>query len=1030
MSTILAFMSSFAGALRVPLVGRKDELKEIHDAVGDQSAAYVVYIVGPGGIGKTRLLESVLKRLRESNKNLVIAPELVDLYHTSNQTPEGLMETIHQQITVALSKDPEQAFPQYSAAHKDLAQQRNVGLRPPAEMRQKLGKAFLADMQALTSQKRLILAIDTTEKLRPQKDLVAEELGISEEDDVFSWVINTFLPNLKNGVILLAGRTKDNADLSKELTNLCDNHDNKFVPIQLHGLSEQETLAYFEKVVSQLQKSKQEEDRDAATFLKQLTEKRRKSVFHALRNEGEQARVRPILLALAIEIIRISGQIPAFLTLPLTKAKALTDDKRAENRKELCRTVVREIKNRRSPLDKLIIALGWLRKGATIELLAKVSGVAKEEVEAKQSRLQELSFIKKRPKDDRLFLHDEMYSLLDEYALKRAPGPQRERIYRIVQTYYRYLEKDLRQEMSDVYKEEQSKEETTGEDLQKTRQKYYDILVDDLHYRLEKDVNEGFETYFRYAEQATTGDFDELDLLLRSELLEFLKHFQGSNDFIKRVKADAAIRWLKRSYADGDKQQAKKIINQLTGGAKDLIGEAGPLAKHEFIVWKALVETEFEKALQEAAKQLDTSIAELKNMPADQRSPQWSAVMARAYNNRGYVARMLGHIEVAIDNYQKTLPHWRQQVMEVEQANTLNNLSFALSKKGEIAIGRRLAKDALTLRKTRGPGVPVVLSFSTLAEIEILAGNHLEAQTYATDALKLSKQMGHKQGQVLALLALAQSTRYFADPEAKEDKEERIQLLEKSVDNCKQVLEMAEEIKPEESIRARYEKAASLREICRLKKESGEDYDTEQKKAEELFKQLLEETAAAKLWHRYFDIRMGKAWMVYYLQDDSGKIEKELQNIRIAMDTLEEDYKTYKISKTHWPLVSEISEISIVGQFARYHVLKGVLALDQKKFTEVGKQFTLAFAYDQLIDVNARDVQRGINVVYRRLRALNTKELLEVFESTGHVLGVDLPTKVPGVYEDKTNLLFWKILESHFGDYDTLKELADENTPL
>lgn len=89
----------------------------------------------------------------------------------------------------------------------------------------------------------------------------------------------------------------------------------------------------------------------------------------------------------------------------------------------------------------------------------------------------------------------------------------------------------------------------------------------------------------------------------------------------------------------------------------------------------------------------------------------------------------------------------------------------------------------------------------------------------------------------------------------------------------------------------------------------------------------------------------------------------------------------------------------------------------------------MAFAYDHLIDENSRDVQRGINVLYRRLRILNADELLQIFDAIENTLGRDIPRKVTCFYDNKEGLLFWKILESHFGDYEILKELANENSP-
>src|SRR3989304_303580 len=90
----------YASARATPeLVGREEILNLIGKAIEDKgNQAQVFYIAARGGMGKTRLLEEVVKRWGNWKRSrpkkrakLLIANRLVDLYHTHTHTEEGLI---------------------------------------------------------------------------------------------------------------------------------------------------------------------------------------------------------------------------------------------------------------------------------------------------------------------------------------------------------------------------------------------------------------------------------------------------------------------------------------------------------------------------------------------------------------------------------------------------------------------------------------------------------------------------------------------------------------------------------------------------------------------------------------------------------------------------------------------------------------------------------------------------------------------------------------------------------------------------
>ena len=75
------------------IVGRKESLPKIEQAIYATVPSVFVYIYGAGGVGKTRLIQHLLTEA-QGHENLLAASELIDLYHTRNRSVGGLVESI------------------------------------------------------------------------------------------------------------------------------------------------------------------------------------------------------------------------------------------------------------------------------------------------------------------------------------------------------------------------------------------------------------------------------------------------------------------------------------------------------------------------------------------------------------------------------------------------------------------------------------------------------------------------------------------------------------------------------------------------------------------------------------------------------------------------------------------------------------------------------------------------------------------------------------------------------------------------
>jgi len=230
---------TYMGAQVTPeLVGRKDALKRIVEAIEDFEHDYIAYISGVGGIGKTRLVQHVLQHL-PANGPLLVAREILDLYHTNVHTIEGFTSALRRMLS------PEgKGFEGFREEYEKLITFLVTELPPGTDVHQqrlRVGQAFVKDLNRLSDEKRVVLALDTAERLFPLADPSAEPLGLVEEyPDILEWLLRTFLSQIKNVVVLLAGRL-DPGNLEELLRQI---EGKWLVSIPLTGLSCDEANRY------------------------------------------------------------------------------------------------------------------------------------------------------------------------------------------------------------------------------------------------------------------------------------------------------------------------------------------------------------------------------------------------------------------------------------------------------------------------------------------------------------------------------------------------------------------------------------------------------------------------------------------------------------------------------------------------------------------------------------------------------------------------------------------------------------------
>jgi tetratricopeptide (TPR) repeat protein len=148
-------------------VGREDKLDVFHAVWNGQRTEWIIYIPGEGGIGKTRLLQ----RYREKALEWMVAGDalttnLIDFYHTANQSRLGLLQEIANQIG-------SEYFPLFEEARREYKERRGD--------ERDVIDAFFNDYSGLLRKgQKILMLFDTCEEMH----------------GVHSWILDNFLESL------------------------------------------------------------------------------------------------------------------------------------------------------------------------------------------------------------------------------------------------------------------------------------------------------------------------------------------------------------------------------------------------------------------------------------------------------------------------------------------------------------------------------------------------------------------------------------------------------------------------------------------------------------------------------------------------------------------------------------------------------------------------------------------------------------------------------------------------------------------
>ncbi len=477
------------------LVSRKEEMAKIRHAIeAPGEECRLVLLEGSGGLGKTRILEEILRRLgHKATREIYGPPQVEDKWTTLSRAIAfsnlfdfadiRLHATTHflSQLGNPSNWSEKLKFSSYALARDRWKRLVNFGAAfSLVESAEKLAEeAFWQDYTQAAASQRLVILLDTAEQLAINSSewLIKRDL-LKPSDLIFStqqWLIDQVRAGkFANTTLIIAGRHEQGAPFFDALKQMTAEINLEPLAIQLPPFDETETREYFLALQEDMQAGEETE-----------TSARMQPVLEDLLSDEERLRVfwlytggQPVRLALYVDLL-IEGQtIPPALLDSFAQAQARTGSDGRTETDEL-KAARREIE--REFVDMLFRSGGSLRAQILQLLVRTPRGLTAAQIHYALDSSPETTPAEWQENAERI---NEIEGVLaDIYRLAIVKQKAGGRI-------------GLQDEVYRIYAERMSDEETARQDEKKARQLLYKQLSDWASHQIRQQEKKR-ETYIR-----------------------------------------------------------------------------------------------------------------------------------------------------------------------------------------------------------------------------------------------------------------------------------------------------------------------------------------------------------------------------------------------------------------------------------------------------------------------------------------------------------------------------------------------------
>lgn len=937
------FREAFSLKKLEEFVGREAILNQVRGWLED-GQFHPSFFSGEYGVGKTRLLQRIL----ELEKKYDGAPvRLIDLYHFRHHSPEGLARAI---FACFENTANEHYFNPFITARRRLDAARAGGdSKSIKEQLDALLNSCADGVKKLSAERGVLLLFDTVEQyVYPTGARFAP---------AWDW-LKGWIGDLPRGAVLFAGRPAASA--------LFQGFPLSTIPLDFFTL--EESTSYLTAVADRWS----QETGQSVSFAAEDVQK-----LHTL-SQG-----RPILLAI-------------FLELRMRDPQAFKD--LSEFQTETFEQKVIEYLLSQPELGETLKAAGRARKGIDSELLAKIRGILLREAKGALETLRNMSFAKTFPDDDRVYLHDDMYDLLEKYVYSEdADATERQAAAHAVYEYYkdaiRQKNEDLKEIFDSLTREgfEQSKlspEEYVDKirNIEESRQR---LKTEFIHYRLRNQVEKagkrkwfeddpifaGLKMYYRYGHEAATSSNDEILIPLQIELTNFWLSLEGGNFWKPFIEGLLLIHevWIKVATGQNYQKDVLGIEKSLSIIA-NLSNDQKPILHALLETWRGtgLVFAE-QPDYKDAEEIFDDAIHATENLSLEN-DLKWfkHVVLSLAFRQRAYLYRIHGSFENAIEDFKQGLYYSRFIHFDHEEATLRNDLGYAQMQAGKFQSAFENMWDGLQLRYKLAVGHRIALSHSSLAQHFIATGAYEEARKHAQYAVRIAGAVGYRRGIGFGNLALAEATRRFAfSAQAPSNQAEYLREAQDAI---------------EISIKNLGEKAriidANLDQACLYRDRVRIETDPAKKKAwfeksDEQFKWVANEAEKSGIEYRQVDAMCNRVWLGSFANDMeyAEQAAKEFELLLVLEPYWLKDGKFVDEEKAR-------RNPQLWSHIGKYYVGRGMVALakwrKEKKeefLKDAARCMMLGLTYSTTFAEDHRGLREGRRTLRQAIATLDSDEL-------------------------------------------------------